>query len=357
MKHWLNRHYKTIIVSAFVVPIIIVALVSISHVTIWYGISNPVSWAIYLSVGIEIAALSSLAAISANMGKYVYFPFIIVTLLQLIGNVFFSYNFIDVTSATFKSWVELVSPLLQFMGVDSTDVMGHKRFLALFSGGMLPVISLSFLHMLIKFTEADRLKDLANDDKETSPITEQSIVNEKENTQIDEKELIENVTKINPNEEELLKLEKLVFAERKNKEEENLTEEERLVDDYIDRVVEYSEKGNKTQNLEQFITNPYQGEIPKVQEVPVNESIFFESKELSDPILDTLEATPSKTEVNEVLNDVPQIEEVEQKKITQHNDVTIKDEIYLTKESDIVSPAIRRNFSRNVIDSQRRSSE
>ena len=64
--NWFQRNFKTIIYAAFLVPIITVAIVSISHVTKWYGISNPVSWAIYLSIGIEIAALSALAAISAT---------------------------------------------------------------------------------------------------------------------------------------------------------------------------------------------------------------------------------------------------------------------------------------------------
>ena len=94
MKHWLNQNFKTLIIAAFLIPIITVAIVSISHVTKWYGISNPVSWAVYLSIGIEIAALSALAAISANMGKKVYFPFAIVTLVQFIGNVFFAYSYI-----------------------------------------------------------------------------------------------------------------------------------------------------------------------------------------------------------------------------------------------------------------------
>jgi len=96
MKNWINKNYKTLIITAFLVPIITVAIVSISHVTIWYGISNPVSWALYLSIGIEIAALSALAAISADMGRKVYFPFAIVTLVQFIGNIFFAYSFIDI---------------------------------------------------------------------------------------------------------------------------------------------------------------------------------------------------------------------------------------------------------------------
>jgi hypothetical protein len=174
MKHWINRNYKTLIITAFLIPIVTVAIVSISHVTQWYGISNPLTWAVYLSVGIEIAAMSALAAISANMGRNVYFPFIVVTIIQFIGNIFFAYEYIDITNPMFKSWVELVSPLVSFMGVDPTDFIGHKRFLALFAGGLLPVISLSFLHMLVKFTEEDRLKDLKDEEETKLHTTEET---------------------------------------------------------------------------------------------------------------------------------------------------------------------------------------
>ena len=153
---WIQRNFKKIIYVAFLVPILTVAGVSISHVTSWYGLSNPFSWAIYLSVGIEIAALSALAAISAQMGKKVYFPFGIVTLIQFIGNIFFAYQYIDVNSQAFKDWIDLVDPIVSYLGVESGDPVGHKRFLALFAGGMLPIISLSFLHMLVKFEEEEK---------------------------------------------------------------------------------------------------------------------------------------------------------------------------------------------------------
>jgi len=193
MKHWINSNYKTLIISAFLIPIITVAIVSISHVTQWYGISNPLSWAIYLSVGIEIAAMSALAAISANMGKNVYFPFIIVTLIQFIGNIFFAYEYIDMTSKMFQSWVELVSPLVGFMGVEPTDLIGHKRFLALFAGGLLPVISLSFLHMLVKFTEEDRLKDVKEDEEIHHKVVEEKIKHDIEETVTVDPELLKNL--------------------------------------------------------------------------------------------------------------------------------------------------------------------
>jgi phosphoglycerol transferase MdoB-like AlkP superfamily enzyme len=154
--NWIRKNFKKLIYIAFLVPIFAVAIVSISHVTKWYGLSNPLSWAIYLSIGVEFAALSAVAAISAKMGKKVYIPFGIVTLIQFIGNVFFAYQYIDVDLQEFKDWVELVDPVVSYLGVESGDLIGHKRFLALFSGGMIPIISLSFLHMLVKFEEEDK---------------------------------------------------------------------------------------------------------------------------------------------------------------------------------------------------------
>ena len=198
MKNWINKNYKTIIVAAFLVPIITVAVVSISHVTMWYGLSNPFTWAIYLSIGIEIAALSALAAISADMGSKVYFPFSIVTLIQFIGNIFFAYTFIDVDSKMFKDWVDLVSPLVYYLGVEPTDFVGHKRFLALFAGGMLPVISLSFLHMLVKFTEEER-KNRVESEPENEP------------TKIDASDLVSEVSRVRLSEDDLKKLQEVLF--------------------------------------------------------------------------------------------------------------------------------------------------
>jgi hypothetical protein len=197
--NWVQKNFKAIIYISFLVPILTVAFVSISHVTSWYGLSNPVSWSIYLSVGIEIAALSALAAISAQMGSKVYFPFGIVTLIQFIGNIFFAYQYIDINSQAFKDWVDLVDPLVSYLGVESGDYVGHKRFLSLFSGGMLPIISLSFLHMLVKFEEEEK-KKVPTPQPQVVDIDQLSIQAGKMEAQIDQE-------KYTPTKEELEKLE------------------------------------------------------------------------------------------------------------------------------------------------------
>ena len=246
MNNWFKKNYKTVIILAFLIPIITVAIVSISHVTKWYGISNPLTWAIYLSIGIEIAALSALAAISANMGKKVYFPFGIVTLVQFIGNVYFAYSYIDIQSPAFISWVELFSPLLELIGVESNDYVGHKRFLAFFAGGMLPIISLSFLHMLVKFVQEERENEhnslLINVPIDSKPVVEETPV------------VVETVVEKVPTIEEPIVEETPVFVEP---------------------VVEELPVIEETPVVEELIVEPVVEEVP-LEEKPVVEPLVEE---------------------------------------------------------------------------------
>ena len=140
MKKWLQSNLNNIIVGSFLIPILLVAFVSISHVTTLYSLANPLSWAIYLSVAVEIAALAALAGISAKFGKFIYIPFGIVTLIQFVGNFFYSYSYININSQDFKDWVDMISGLLEPIGVDPTDVVAHRRILAFITGGLIPFI-------------------------------------------------------------------------------------------------------------------------------------------------------------------------------------------------------------------------
>jgi len=227
--NWIRKNFKKLIYIAFLVPIFAVAIVSISHVTKWYGLSNPLSWAIYLSIGVEFAALSAVAAISAKMGKKVYIPFGIVTLIQFIGNVFFAYQYIDVDLKAFKDWVELVDPVVSYLGVESGDLIGHKRFLALFGGGMLPIISLSFLHMLVKFEEEEKIE--VNNTKVN--VDELSIEAGKKEAEIEKEN--EN-KKFTPTQEQLEMIEKILTDKSEKQQIENISQEKLTEDPEIKRL-------------------------------------------------------------------------------------------------------------------------
>jgi polyhydroxyalkanoate synthesis regulator phasin len=203
MKNWLTKNLKNIIVTAFVIPILLVAFVSISHVTSFYGLSNPFTWAIYLSVGIEIAALSALAAVSVNMGRFVYLPFFIVTLIQMLGNIFFSFTYIDETGQSFKDWIDMTGGLFEIMGVERTDLNSHKTILSFLTGGLLPIISLTFAHMLVKFSEQNQ----SVSEEKTDSV---EITTEEARRLMEEKIKQEEEIRYKPTQEDLQKLEEVI---------------------------------------------------------------------------------------------------------------------------------------------------
>ena len=213
MKKWLQSNLNNIIVGSFLIPILLVAFVSISHVTTFYSMANPLSWAIYLSVAVEIAALAAFAGISAKFGKFIYIPFGIVTLIQFVGNFFYSYSHIVPNSTDFKNWIDMISGLLEPLGVEPTDIVSHRRILAFLTGGLIPFISLTFAHMLIVYSS----KIQTNEDKVV--LTDEELIELSKKAGMMEAEQVEE--KINPTPEDLVRLEEAL----KNLEEKSKIEE------------------------------------------------------------------------------------------------------------------------------------
>jgi hypothetical protein len=252
MKNWIQRNLKSIIVTAFVIPILLVAFVSISHVTSFYGISNPFAWAVYLSVAVEIAALSALAGVSVKLGKFIYFPFILVTFIQFVGNLFFSFSFIEEQSELFIQWMEMAGPLFEPMGIETTDIPTHKLILALFSGGLLPIISLTFAHMLVVYSNREEQLTTPTPVIDLEEVSRQAGLIEKQNQ---EEETI-NITQ-----------EKIVLLEK------HLNELQNQKFGKTEQLVSEQEPIELTQQTEEIIEVPTENKIEEVIEEPQEEIV------------------------------------------------------------------------------------
>lgn len=160
----------------FLVPILLVAGISISHVVSWYDIANPISWAIYLSIAIEVGAMTALIAATNKIKGGVWFMFGLVTLIQMVGNIFYSFKEIDSNGDLFKSWVELTGPLWEMIGSDPSDIPAMKRWLAFLEGGLLPIISLTSLHFFVKYEDSNSPKENENSPKN---VINEEIIEEK----------------------------------------------------------------------------------------------------------------------------------------------------------------------------------
>jgi hypothetical protein len=247
--NWIKNDKEKVIRISYIIPILIAAGISVYHVVAWYGIMNPIAWAIYLSIGIEIAALSALAGMTTKMNKFVYFPFFIVTLIQLIGNIFATFEYIDINSSTFKDWVLLVEPIFSSMNlVEEGDMLGHRRFLAILGGSFIPLISLSFLHMLVSFNE----KSLENTE-----------IKEKHDSKESDDALSEEIFEQNSKEEEI---EVAEDEEKTKKKVENIDSEESF-EEFVEKKKRKLEEDRKvfTPLLELFYKN---GEIKSGDVMP-----------------------------------------------------------------------------------------
>ena len=143
--------------AMFLIPILLVAGISISHVVTWYDMANPINWAVYLSIAIEVGAMTALVAATNKIKGGVWFMFGLVTFIQMIGNIFYSYYQIDESGDLFQSWIELTAPVWELMGTETTDIVGMKRWLAFLEGGLLPLISLTSLHFFVTYEKNEDL--------------------------------------------------------------------------------------------------------------------------------------------------------------------------------------------------------
>lgn len=239
MRNWIKNNLKSIIITSFIIPILLVAFVSISHVTTYYELANPFTWAVYLSIAVEIAAIMALAGISSGIGRFIYLPFLIVTFIQLLGNFYFSYVYINEASDAFAEWMNMVNPIFEPMGVEPNDPIAHKRILAFFTGGLLPFISLTFAHMLVVYTSKKE------EDGNVTPVAEltEEQIEELSKTVAKKEFEEEEAVKYTPTPEDLELLQKQLMEIQKKKFGEEIIEETPT------EVVEETNDENKIRRL------------------------------------------------------------------------------------------------------------
>jgi len=131
------------IIGTFVGLYLIVSAISTIHVINFFELSNPKWLAISLALAFEIgaaASLSSLIILDKTNKFLVWMLFIVLTLMQAMGNTYYAYTHLS----DFKSWVEL-------FGMVDEDLIYQKRILSLISGAILPLVSLGFIKSLVDY--------------------------------------------------------------------------------------------------------------------------------------------------------------------------------------------------------------
>ena len=228
--------------AMFLIPILLVAGISISHVVTWYDMANPINWAVYLSIAIEVGAMTALVAATNKIRGGVWFMYGLVTFIQMIGNIFYSYYQIDESGDLFQAWIELTAPIWELMGTETTDIVGMKRWLAFLEGGLLPLISLTSLHFFVTYEKNDESNSVKN-------------------------------TEVDPNEGITPEMKEVIVAEEKKRQNEEIKKKVVEVEDTPTEEIIEEEKSQKAKNIvesfglnyefddEAFDNNPLKNDI------------------------------------------------------------------------------------------------
>ena len=273
--NWIVEHPNR---TMFLVPIILVAIISISHVVSWYDIANPINWAIYLSIAIEVGAMTALVAATNKIKGGVWFMFGLITFIQMIGNIYFSFKEIDVNGELFKSWVELTSPVWEMLGSDMSDMTSAKRWLAFLEGGLLPVISLTSLHFFTKYDSGKKVteNEVIVEKIIQVPVEKEVIVEKIVEVPVEKEVIVEKIVEV-PVEKEVI-VEKIVEVPV-----EKIVRDESIIGQLMSRIGELEKMQPKTIEIEKIVEVPVEKvvEVEKIVEVPVY--ITEEEKDNQEP--------------------------------------------------------------------------
>lgn len=227
------------IITTFVSLYLVVSIISTIHVIDFFRLSNPNWLAVSLAIAFELGAAASLASLIAldKMNKaLIWFLFILLTAMQMMGNTYYAFTHLS----DYQGWVDL-------FGLNEEDVLYQKRFLSIISGAILPIVALGFIKSLVDYIRPSEINTI--EQKSELLSTSEEVTQKKEDpTSTLETDTVEEVV-----EEKVEKVDDIVFdgggsifGTPTPPEPEQESQEELKPDEIIEEVPEAPEPGRVT---------------------------------------------------------------------------------------------------------------
>jgi hypothetical protein len=151
------ENLKRIIVLCFVFVPLLSSIISTVHLVDLFYLGNP-SWISYtVAVSIEVGAVASFLTLSilSKLNKgIVWGMFIILFLMQVIGNVYFSYDWVTRKIVETPDWISTFKEMIEFF-IYEVEEKTTKMILALLIGVPIPLISVFLLKSTTDYLGSD----------------------------------------------------------------------------------------------------------------------------------------------------------------------------------------------------------
>ena len=135
--------FKRAIVSCFVLVPLLSSIISTVHLVDFFYLGNP-SWISYtVAIAIELGAVASFLTLSilSKLNKtIVWSMFFILFFMQVIGNVYFSYDWVTRKITENPAWLTSFREMMEFF-IYKVDMKTSKMILSLLLAVPIPLIS------------------------------------------------------------------------------------------------------------------------------------------------------------------------------------------------------------------------
>lgn len=152
-----TANFKKAIVFCFILVPLLSSIISTVHLVDFFYLGNP-SWISYtVAVAIELGAVASFLTLSilSKLNKtIVWGMFFILFFMQVIGNIYFSYDWVTDKIAQDPTWLSNFREMMEFF-IYKVDMKTSKMILSLLIGVPIPLISVFLLKSTTDYLGTD----------------------------------------------------------------------------------------------------------------------------------------------------------------------------------------------------------
>jgi hypothetical protein len=169
--------FRKIVVGSFLAVPALSSLISTIHIVTFFGLGNMPWMAIILALAFEIGSIASLMTLAVldKVNRFaVWFIFFVLVAMQMLGNVYYTYDFISQSMLSNPQWITSFIDLVEMMTMQKLDPRMSKFILSLLIGLPIPVISLAFLKSVSDYLKPEeKQKEEESKKEETKESTEE----------------------------------------------------------------------------------------------------------------------------------------------------------------------------------------
>jgi len=167
-----NKLLKRIIVAFFIAVPILSSVISTLHLVDLFTLGNPNWLAAALAITIEIGSVASFLTLSilSKLNKtIVWTVFVILFFMQIVGNMYFSYEWMTLHLIENPKWLDSFKQMVEFF-LGDLAMVDVKMYLTILISWPIPLISVFLLKSATDYlgTDEQPVEKKADEEKEIS---------------------------------------------------------------------------------------------------------------------------------------------------------------------------------------------